>query len=473
MERVLSWSAASDGSWNWKHYLLIALIVVGFGLVVFFALGLPTIREAMRESENSENKVRADTLYQRIGRGLKRRTVRRDMDRKMSPRESGIRTEPGGLIMRKTMLVAAIFVLAAAGWWWVSRPSAPLPRPVISPPIASVPPAASTEARGLPTLAPMLRKAMPAVVSITVQARELAEDNPLYKDPFYRRFFGDQAPAERQVLAAGSGVIIDAERGLVLTNNHVIKNAERIGVALSDGRRIEAKLIGSDPATDIALLSIAAPGLVAMPLGNSDDLEIGDYVVAIGNPFGLGQTVTSGIVSALGRTGLGIEGYEDFIQTDAAVNPGNSGGALADIDGRLVGINAAIVGPSGGNVGIGFAIPVNMAREVADQLAQFGKVARGQLGVAIQDHPAAMPAAMQADTSIGAMVTEVTLGSAAAKAGLKSGDVIVAINGKPVLSAAQLRTRVGLVRAGETIEVEYVRNGTRAKANAQIAAVAP
>lgn len=375
--------------------------------------------------------------------------------------------------MRKIVLVAAILALAAAGWWWVSRPPAPLPGPLLSSPIASVPPAASAEARGLPTLAPMLRKVMPAVVSVTVQAREPAEDNPLYKDPFYRRYFGDQAPAERQVLAAGSGVIIDAERGLVLTNNHVVKNAERIGVALSDGRRIEAKLVGTDPATDIALLSIVASGLVALPLGNADDLETGDYVVAIGNPFGLGQTATMGIISALGRTGLGIEGYEDFIQTDAAVNPGNSGGALVDIDGRLIGINAAIVGPSGGNVGIGFAIPINMARDVADQLARFGKVTRGQLGVAIQDHPAAMPVAMQAEVPPGAMVTDVTRGSAAEKAGIRRGDVIVAVNGKPVVSAAQLRTRVGLVRAGETVEIELLRDGSRVKASAVVAQAAP
>jgi S1-C subfamily serine protease len=271
----------------------------------------------------------------------------------------------------------------------------PLPGPPLSTPIAAVAPATSVEARGLPTLAPMLRRVMPGVVSITVQAREPAEDNPLYRDPYYRQFFGNQPPAEPPVLAAGSGVIIDGEQALVITNNHVVKNAERIGVALSDRRRVEAKLVGTDPATDIALLRIAAPKLAALPLGDSDALEIGDYVVAIGNPFGLGQTATMGIVSALGRTGLGIKGYEDFIQTDAAVNPGNSGGALVDVQGKLIGINAAIVGPSGGNVGIGFAIPINMAREVADQLARFGEVARGQLGVAIEDHPAAMPVAMQ------------------------------------------------------------------------------
>lgn len=374
--------------------------------------------------------------------------------------------------MRKIILTSVVLVLAIAGWWWVSRPP-PLPGPPLSTPIAAIAPAASAEARGLPTLAPMLRQVMPAVVSITVQAREPAEDNPLYKDLYYRRFFGNQAPAERQVLAAGSGVIIDAERGLILTNNHVIKNAERIGVALSNGRRIEAKLVGTDPATDIALISIAPSGLVALPLGNSDSLEIGDYVVAIGNPFGLGQTATFGIVSALGRTGLGIEGYEDFIQTDAAVNPGNSGGALVSVDGKLIGINAAIVGPSGGNVGIGFAIPINMAREVSDQIARFGKVTRGQFGVDAQDHPAAMPVALQAETPPGAMVTDVVPGSAAEKAGIQRGDVIIAIDGKPVFGAAQLRTRVSLVRAGATIDIEYLRDGKRGKVSVLIATQGP
>jgi S1-C subfamily serine protease len=249
----------------------------------------------------------------------------------------------------------------------------------------------------------MLRRVMPAVVSITVRARVPAEDNPLYKNPYFRRYFGEEAPAEQRALSAGSGVVIDSEQGIVLTNSHVVRNAEQIGLALADGRRIEATLVGTDPASDIALVRIAAPGLAALPLANSDELEIGDYVVAIGNPFGLGQTATAGIVSALGRSGLGVEGYEEFIQTDAAVNPGNSGGALADIDGRLVGINAAIVGPAGGNVGIGFAIPINMAREVADQLARFGKVSRGQLDISIEDHPAAMPAAARANSPAGAM----------------------------------------------------------------------
>ena len=375
--------------------------------------------------------------------------------------------------MRKAALISVVVLLVAVGSWWTARVTAPpLPGPPVSSLIASVAPAASAEARGLPTLAPMLRQAMPAVVSITVQAREAAEDNPLYKDPFYRRFFGDKAPAERQVVAAGSGVVIDAEKGLVLTNSHVVKNAQRIGVALSDGRRIEAKLVGSDPQTDLALVSIAAQGLTALGLEDSDTLEIGDYVVAIGNPFGLGQTVTFGVISALGRSGLGIEGYEDFIQTDAAVNPGNSGGALVDIDGHLVGINTAIVGPSGGNIGIGFAIPSNMVRQVADQLARFGKVKRGQLGISLQDHPGAMPAALQAEGPPGAMVAEVAPGSAAEAAGLRRGDVIIAVNGRTIVNAGQLRARVGLIPPGQTVEIEVLRGGSRVKLNARVATAA-
>jgi Do/DeqQ family serine protease len=375
--------------------------------------------------------------------------------------------------MNRIAIGGAILALAMGAWWWTTQtPQPPLPGPAASTPIASAPPAASVEARGLPTLAPMLRKAMPAVVSITVQSRVPNQDNPLFKDPYYRRFFGNEPLPERRVQSAGSGVVIAADQGLILTNNHVVQNAERIGIMLADGRRIEAKLVGTDPATDVALLSVNAQGLVTLPLGNSDELQIGDYVVAIGNPFGLGQTVTAGIISALGRSGLGIEGYEDFIQTDATINPGNSGGALVDIDGRLIGINTAIVGPAGGNVGIGFAIPINMARDVAEQLRRFGKVARGQLGVTISDHPGDMPVGTRADTSAGAMIAEVARGSPAEKAGLKPGDLIIAVNGNPIVNSAQLRARVGRVRVDENIELEFLRGADRITLTVRIAAPA-
>src|ERR671915_103037 len=241
--------------------------------------------------------------------------------------------------------------------------------------------------QGSPSLAPMLERVTPAVVNIATEGRMRIEQNPLFNDPFFRFFFGfpDQ-PLERKTQSLGSGVIVDAERGLVITNNHVIANADQIAVNLHDGRKLEAKLMGADPETDIAVIKVSpTERLIALSMADSNQLKVGDFVVAIGNPFGLGQTVTSGIVSALGRSGLGIEGYENFIQTDAAINPGNSGGALVDLNGECVGINTAILAPGGGNIGIGFAVPVNMARRVMDQLIRHGEVKRGRIGVAIQD----------------------------------------------------------------------------------------
>ncbi|MFO1351524.1 MAG: DegQ family serine endoprotease [Gammaproteobacteria bacterium] len=313
-----------------------------------------------------------------------------------------------------------------------------------------------------PTLAPLMKQVTPAVVNIAVRSRVAAPLNPLLRDPFFRRFFDlpDRVP-ERQRVSAGSGVIVDAGKGYILTNNHVIENADEIQATLKDGRRLEAKLIGRDPDTDIALVQIKADKLTALPLGNSDQLEVGDFVVAIGNPFGLGQTVTSGIVSALGRSGLNIEGYEDFIQTDASINPGNSGGALVNLKGELIGINTAIIGPTGGNVGIGFAVPSNMARAVLDQLAGYGKVQRGQLGVVVQDLTPELAKAfeLRAGSVQGAVVTEVTPASPAQKAGLRPGDVIVSINGREVRNSADLRNRIGLARAGSGVEIVFVREG--------------
>ena len=240
----------------------------------------------------------------------------------------------------------------------------------------------AVDGRPLPSLAPMIKQVTPAVVNIATRSRVRVHQNPLMADPFFRRFFNlPPLQRENKVQSVGSGVIVDALEGYILTNNHVIANADQIIVTLRDRRQLTAELVGTDPATDIAVLRIPAENLTALPLGDSDALEVGDFVVAIGNPFGIGQTVTSGIVSALRRSGLGIEGIEDFIQTDASINPGNSGGALVTLDGQLIGINTAIIGPSGGNVGIGFAIPTNMALQIMDQLVTYGEVRRGRLGV--------------------------------------------------------------------------------------------
>ncbi|MEJ2399642.1 MAG: Do family serine endopeptidase, partial [Gammaproteobacteria bacterium] len=258
--------------------------------------------------------------------------------------------------------------------------------------------------------------------------------------------------------------------GYILTNNHVIAKADAITVTLKDGRNFKAKLIGTDPETDIAVIQIKAKGLTALPIGNSDRLRVGDFVVAIGNPFGLGQTVTSGIVSALGRTGLGIEGYEDFIQTDASINPGNSGGALVDLAGKLVGLNTAIFSQSGGNIGIGFAIPINMAHDIMTQLIEHGEVKRGQLGAQAQDlTPDLVQAFNLPSGRAGAVVTKVTPDSAAAKAGLKPGDIVIAVNGQPVRDSADLRNDIGVLRVGQKVKLTILRDGKRQTLEATVA----
>ncbi len=288
------------------------------------------------------------------------------------------------------------------------------------------------------------------------------------RDPFFRRFFN--VPDRPQELAAGSGVIVDARQGIVLTNHHVIKNAAQVIVTLKDRRQFPATLVGTDPATDIAVLKIDAQNLTALKLGDSDQLSVGDFVVAIGNPFGLGQTVTSGIVSALGRTGLNLEGYEDFIQTDASINPGNSGGALVNLRGELIGINTAIIGPSGGNVGIGFAVPVNMARAVMNQIVRFGEVRRGRLGIEIEDLTPDAAAKLKAPTAEGAVIANVQADSPADKAGLRRGDVVLGFNGRPVKSGPDLRNRLGLTPVGEDIELTVFRDGRQLTIKTQIAA---
>ena len=313
--------------------------------------------------------------------------------------------------------------------------------------------------KGVPTLAPMLAQVTPAVVNISVLTRSPMEDNPLFRDPLFRRFFNIPDSPSQAEQSAGSGVVVDRARGYVLTNNHVINNAQEVVVTLKDRRTLKARLVGTDPGTDIAVLKIDAHNLAELRFGDSDAMNVGDFVVAIGNPFGIGQTVTSGIVSALGRTGLGIEGYEDFIQTDASINPGNSGGALVNLGGELIGINTAILGPSGGSAGIGFAVPSNMVRKVMEQIIRFGEVRRGRVGVVTQDMTHELAQSLAAGSIDGAVVVKVEPGSPADKSGLKLRDIVTGVSGKPVRGSADLRNRMGLIPVGEEVELRVQRGG--------------
>ncbi len=314
----------------------------------------------------------------------------------------------------------------------------------------------------LPSLAPMLERATPAVVNIAARgkSRRIVELQ-LPRDPLFRRFF--EVPRIERIQETanlGSGVIVDAENGLILTNFHVIKDAYEIKVTLTDGRELQAEIIGRDPDTDVAVIQVSDNGLVELPMADSSALRVGDFVVAIGNPFGLGQTVTSGIVSALGRSGLGIESIEDFIQTDASINLGNSGGALVNLRGELVGINTAIYGAGNqGSIGIGFAIPINMARDIMHQLIDYGEVKRGRLGAQGQDLTPQLAQAFGLKRNNGFIVTQIETGSPAYKAGLRVGDVIVAANGKPIRSTRDMHNLVGLQRLGQTIELLMYRKG--------------
>lgn len=312
----------------------------------------------------------------------------------------------------------------------------------------------------LPTLAPILEDVMPGVVNVATRGRMQIQQNPLFNDPFFRHFFGtpNNGPRERETQSLGSGVIIDAKSGYIMTNHHVINNADEITITLRDGRKLTAKLIGADPDSDIAIIQVKAENLTAIPLSNSDQLKVGDFVVAIGNPFGLGQTVTSGIVSALGR-GIGLKGYENFIQTDASINPGNSGGALINLRGELVGINTAILSRSGGNIGIGFAIPINMAHQIMQQLVEHGEVSRGRLGVIVQDLTPELASAFKLKQHKGAVIAQVVKGSPADKAGLKVGDIVTKANGKKVTKSADLRNAIGLIRIGDKVTLSILRNG--------------
>ena len=316
---------------------------------------------------------------------------------------------------------------------------------------------------GMPTLAPLVEKVTPAVVSVAVKSKLDMEDNPLLKDPKFRRFFDlpDKMPPQEKS-AVGSGVIIDAKKGYVLTNHHVIDDATDIVITLKDKRTLTAKVVGSDKETDVALLQVQADNLTALPMGDAAAMRVGDYVLAVGNPFGLSQTVTSGIVSAMGRyMGGSIEGYEDFIQTDASINPGNSGGALVNLKGELIGINTAIIGPAGGNVGVGFAIPSTMVKSVMNQLIAYGEVRRGQIGVSIQDMTPELAKNLGITQTEGALIGSVVKGSPAETAGLKSGDVAIAMDGTPLHGMSDLRNRIGMLTLGTSVNVTVLRGGAK------------
>ena len=348
---------------------------------------------------------------------------------------------------------------------WLIAALAAAPLPAATPPVVGDTP--------LPTLAPMIKKVSPAVVNIATRGtiRERGQ-NPLLDDPFFRRFFDvppDTGPRERPFQSAGSGVIFDARNGYIVTNAHVVENATEITVTLQDGRDLKAEVLGSDAPSDVAVLKVKSEGLAQITLGDSARAEVGDFVVAIGNPFGLQHTVTSGIISGLSRSGINPDGYEDFIQTDASINPGNSGGALVNLRGELIGINTAILSRSGGNIGIGFAIPVNMARSVMEQLIKYGSVKRGQLGVSMYTVTPDIAHSLGLPNAVGALVSQVVEGSPADKAGIRTGDVITSVNGQPVKSNSELRNTIGLLRVGDRVDIGLVRDGKPVRVTAVIA----
>jgi Do/DeqQ family serine protease len=324
----------------------------------------------------------------------------------------------------------------------------------------------------VPSLAPLVEEVSPAVVNIATQGTVEAEANPLLNDPFFRRFFdAPDQQRQRQVQSLGSGVIVDADNGYVLTNHHVIANADRIRVALNDGRELDAQIIGSDPETDIAVIQVSAERLDALVMADSDTLRVGDYTMAIGNPFGLDHTVTTGVVSGLNRTlpGNGGARLQSFIQTDASINPGNSGGALVNLQGELVGVNTAILSRSGGNIGIGFAVPINMAAQVMRQIVEYGEVRRGVLGVRVQDLSQEMAKAFDIERKNGALIAQVTPNSPAGEAGLEPGDIVIEINNKTIDDANAMANVIGLLEIGDEVRMRYVRNGKTRQTTAVVA----
>src|SRR6266705_973627 len=348
-----------------------------------------------------------------------------------------------------TIAVAALFVVSTFRPEWLpARAGAQVALSIAQPSSAGpMQVAASTAARPA-SYHDAVQRAMPSVVNIFTSKEIRSPRHPLLNDPLFRRFFGEQLPDEAQRASSlGSGVIVSAS-GYVLTNHHVVEAADEIEVALADGKKLLAKVVGNDPETDLAVLRVDAQNLPAIGFGSSDALRVGDVVLAIGNPFGVGQTVTSGIVSALGRTGLGINTFENFIQTDAAINPGNSGGALVDAAGSLIGINTAIFSRSGGSMGIGFAIPVSTAKMVLEQIVRNGSVTRGWIGVEVQEITPPIAESFKLGATRGALIAGVLRGGPADKAGVKPGDVLIEVQGKPVADPAGMLNLIAALAPG-------------------------
>jgi serine protease Do len=372
----------------------------------------------------------------------------------MHKRFFGSRGRAGAVAVVATLALAGFYELGAAGIRYSGNP------------LASIRTSERSESASGRGYSAMLKKVLPAVVNISnsrvVKNAEGESQGQL--DPFFRQFFGDDfsnrfnVPQERVEKSLGSGVIVSPE-GYILTNAHVVDSAKEVTVTLADKREMKGRVVGSDPRADVAVVKIEGSNFPSLTLGDSDKVQVGDIVLAVGDPFGVGETATNGIVSAMGRSGLGIEEVENFIQTDAPINPGNSGGALVDDEGHLIGINTAIVGNSGGSQGIGFAVPINMARHDMDEIISTGKVERGYLGILPQDLTPSLAKAFGTSQTGGALVGEVTPNSPAARAGLKQGDIIVEVNGQPVADANQLRLKIGMLDPNTNVTLKVVRDG--------------
>ncbi len=343
---------------------------------------------------------------------------------------------------------------------------------------AAIPQSTGTEK--IPTLAPILKNSTPAIVNISIIPKKREISNPLFDDPFFNKFFNDfnhfhkpfqqkESESYNKQQSIESGVIIDSNKGYIVTNYHVIKNAKEVFVTLKDKRQLKVKIVGTDSATDIALLKIDAKNIISLPISNSDNLEVGDYVIAIGHPFSLNHTVTSGIVSGLSRSGLGIEGYEDFIQTDASINPGNSGGALINLKGELIGINTFILSGTGGNIGIGFAIPSNIVQMVAENLIKYGEVKRGQIGIYTQNITTELAKAFDLSINKGAIISKVNKNSPAEKAGLMEGDVITKVDGKTINNISDVKNIIGMHTINEKVQIDFLRGNSTKTAKVLVA----